>query len=271
MSPSFFNLTNRGAQAELERQRAQAEGDMGGPESEFWDTSPSVLADDDDSLDRWLTRKKTTVADEAGDFAAAEVADTVIQAEAEDGPEADAAPVLPSFVREAERAARWQRPWVRAVLGLAAVGLLLALALQYVWFKRDYLAAQRPALRPALAQMCAVLGCELAPWQAVQALRVEAAGFHKLTEQRYRLTVHLSNRETAPVATPHVLLMLRNVDGQDVIKRHFAPADLGLPSSTLAPEQEYRGAALLELQGGAEWAKAVQDYEVELLYPQEGA
>jgi len=172
----------------------------------------------------------------------------------------------PSFVRRAESAARWQRPWVRALLWLLVLLLALALAGQWAWRQRDYLAVAHPQSKPWLEQACALLGCKLAAWHDIDAIKVESSGFNKVREQAFRVNVHLRNAAAWPVATPSVLLSLSNADGQTVLRRVFSPAELGLPSSTLAPGEPYMGNALVDVLDN-ELSNAIIDYQMLVFYP----
>ena len=172
----------------------------------------------------------------------------------------------PNFVRRAERAARWQRPWVRVLLSFLALLLALALAGQWAWRQRDYLAVAHPQLAPWLEQACALLGDKLQAWHHIDAVKVEASGFNKVNAQEFRISVHLRNTTSLPVATPSVLLSLNNSDGQTVVRRVFSPAELGLPSSTLAAREQYMGNALVEVMDN-DLSHAIVDYQMLIFYP----
>jgi hypothetical protein len=178
----------------------------------------------------------------------------------------DTRPPAPGFVRRAEKAARWQQPWVRVLLWLLLLLLLLALAGQWAWRSRDYLAVAYPQLRPSLEQACGIMACKISAWHDVDALKVESSGFSKVREQQFRLNIHLRNAAKWPVATPAVFLSLKNSDGQVLVKRVFLPAELGLPSSTLAAREEYIGNALLDVADN-ELSNAIADYEMKVFYP----
>lgn len=172
----------------------------------------------------------------------------------------------PSFVRRAEKAARWQRPWVRVLLYLLALLLALALAGQWAWRQRDYLALAYPQAQPWLERGCLALGCKLAAWHSIDAIKVEASGFNKVQDQQFRINVHLRNTAALPVATPSVLLSLSNADGQTVLRRVLSPAELGLPSSILAAREQYMGNALVEVLDN-ELSNAIVDYQMLVFYP----
>jgi hypothetical protein len=172
----------------------------------------------------------------------------------------------PSFVRRAEKAARWQRPWVRVLLSLLALLLMAALAAQMAWRQRDYLAVAHPQLRPWLEQACTLAGCKLGAWHDIDVVKVESSAFNKAGEQQFRVSINLRNAAAWPVATPSVLLSLSNADGQIVLRRVFSPAELGLPSSTLALDQQYTGSALLDVADN-ELSNAIVDYQMMVFYP----
>ncbi|MBK3018628.1 DUF3426 domain-containing protein, partial [Klebsiella pneumoniae] len=97
------------------------------------------------------------------------------EARRKDREDAQAAASVPSFVRKAESAQRWHRPWVRATLGTAALGLLVGVAGQIVWQGREAIAAQYPFARTMLLKMTTAVGQELKPWQHIEALSVEGS------------------------------------------------------------------------------------------------
>ena len=94
---------------------------------------------------------------------------------------------------------------------------------------------------------------------------IPARAFELKTRSR-DLFFHLRNAAKWPVATPAVFLSLKNSDGQVLVKRVFLPAELGLPSSTLAAREEYIGNALLDVADN-ELSNAIADYEMKVFYP----
>ncbi|KPF44232.1 hypothetical protein IP87_08565 [beta proteobacterium AAP121] len=169
----------------------------------------------------------------------------------------------PSFVRQAERAARWRRPQVRAALGLGLVlgGVLLAaqVALAY----RSLVAARFPALRPVLQAACQPLGCQVGPAHLIESLVVESSGLVRVEKSSiYKLSVALRNRAELDVALPALELSLTDGQGQLVARRVLTAAELGVNQATLGAGRE------LAVQATLRAATApVAGYTIELFYP----
>jgi len=177
-------------------------------------------------------------------------------------PRALSAPT-PLFVRQAERAARWRQPRVRAAL--LAVGLLAGcgLALQVVVEYRDLAAARFASARPALEQACAWLGCTVGPAHVIESLVVESSGLVRVEKSDvYKLSVALRNRAALEVALPALDLSLTDGQGQLVARRVIPMSELGVNQATLAAGRE------LSLNATLQAATApVAGYTIELFYP----
>ena len=169
----------------------------------------------------------------------------------------------PSFLRQAERAARWRQPRVRAALAatvvLGLVGLAVQLGLEY----RDLVAARFPALRGALQTACAPLGCSVGPAHVIDSLVVESSGLVRVEKSSvYRLSVALRNRAALEVALPALELSLTDSQGQLVARRVLSTTELGVKQATLGAGRE------LQLQATLQAATApVAGYTIELFYP----
>jgi predicted Zn finger-like uncharacterized protein len=178
----------------------------------------------------------------------------------------DHAEPLPSFLRQADRAARWRRPRVRAALA-AGCGLALALLLgQAALAWRDLLAARWPVLQPALAQTCTLLGCTLQPPRRIDALVVDSSALLRLDAAPqaglYRLSVALRNRESHAVALPALDLTLTDTQGRLVARRVLQAAELPGAPEALAAGAEWVAQATLQAEG-----MALAGYTIELFYP----
>lgn len=172
----------------------------------------------------------------------------------------------PSFVRRAEQAARWRRPRVRLALGAGAALAALVLAAQLVFTYRDLAASRWPALRPALAQACTLLGCELGAPRLIAGLAVQSSGLSRVeTSNLYRLAVTLRNRAEVEVAPPAIDLSLTDAQGRLMARRVLALADLGQPQDRLAAGGELVLQATLQLT--APGTEPVAGYTIELFYP----
>ncbi|HSV70624.1 MAG TPA: zinc-ribbon and DUF3426 domain-containing protein [Methylibium sp.] len=212
-----------------------------------------------------LMAEVPAAASPADDQAAlAEMAELMARRPAEpaDGP-------TPAFLREAENAARWQRPRVRVSLAVAGLLLCAGLAVQVGLHFRDAFAARWPEARPALAALCEALACEIGPLRRVAALSVEASGLAPGDgSDTYRLTLTLRNRDSVVLATPSVDLSLTDLRGDVIARKVLGPADLQqLPAdrplgSGLDAASETPVEVLFTLRG-----PRVSGYTVELFYP----
>lgn len=176
---------------------------------------------------------------------------------------------MPTFVRAAERAERWQRPRVRASLAVAALLLLGTLAAQVAVQFRDAFAARWPEARPALETLCEALGCEIGPLRRLAAISVAGSGLApSAAPDGYRLSLTLANRDAVALATPSVELSLSDSRGRLVARRVLAPGELrrvpdGSPLGTsLGAGSETQVSVAFTLR-----ERAVSGYTVELFYP----
>jgi predicted Zn finger-like uncharacterized protein len=176
----------------------------------------------------------------------------------------------PGFVREAENAARWRRPRVRASLVVAALLLLGVLSVQVAVQFRDTIAAHRPDARPTLEALCDVMGCSVGPLRQLAALTVEASGLTQVEgSSAYRLSLSLNNRAAVAVAAPAIELGLTDSSGALIARRALLPNDFRLgpqagagATEPIAPGAEMQWQVLLST-GDAR----VSGYTVELFYP----
>ncbi len=178
-------------------------------------------------------------------------------------PAAKAASAKPTFVRQAERAARWRSRPVRLALFVLALAGSAGLAAQVVHEYRDLAAARQPALRPLLEQACAWLGCRVGAARSINDLSVESSGLVRVEKSSiYRLSVALRNRAPIELALPALELALTDSAGQLVSRRVLTAAELGVTQATLAAGRE------LTLQATLQAATApVAGYTIELFYP----
>ena len=170
---------------------------------------------------------------------------------------------MPSFVREAERAARWRQPRVRAALALACAAAALSVAGQWMLAQRDLIAARSPALKPLLTTACSAIGCEVRAPRSLEALRVESSGLVRVEKSDlYRLTVALRNLRAHEVALPALELVLTDTQGQLIARRVLRAAEVGARVGALATGGELTLQATLQVGGGT-----VAGYTIELFYP----
>jgi predicted Zn finger-like uncharacterized protein len=174
------------------------------------------------------------------------------------------APLTPSFVREADRAARWQRPVVRRLTIAAALALPLLLGVQVALHHRDLLAARWSGSAEPLRALCAPLRCSVQAPRSLDAVSVESSGLTRVDgAPLYKLQVAVRNRAGWAVAMPAFDLTLTDPRGEVVTRRVLRAAELG----NAAPDA---------LAAGAEWSvlatldvgeRRVTGYTIDLFYP----
>ena len=175
---------------------------------------------------------------------------------------------LPSFLRQADRAARWRQPRVRAALAAAALLCAVGLAAQVAHSWRDLAAARWPATAPLLTAACQALGCTLGPPRLIDALVVESSGLLRVERSAlYRLSVTLRNREAYAIAVPAVDLTLTDTRGRVIARRTLRPDDLGAAGTGGAPAgRELLLQATLQARTDTP-EQVVAGYTIALFYP----
>lgn len=168
----------------------------------------------------------------------------------------------PMFVREAERARRWQSSRVRRLLAVGSVLLALLLAGQAAHHFRDLIAARWPRTQPALASACAWLGCRIEAPRRIDDIVVESTALARAgAPDTFRLSVVLRNRGAMVAAMPWIELALTDPAGQLVARRALGPQDFLVREPVLAAGAEASLQALLATAG------RVTGYTVEIFYP----
>lgn len=169
----------------------------------------------------------------------------------------------PEFLRRAENRARWQRPIVRAALAGAALLSLAGLTLQAGHHFRDLAAARWPALRPAIAQWCAIAACTTGPPRRIEDISVESTALAKAPgTEAFRLAVTLRSHGSVPVALPWIDLSLTDASGKLVARKALATREFTPVETVLAPGAEVVLQTLLATRGAR-----VTGYTVEIFYP----
>ena len=169
----------------------------------------------------------------------------------------------PAFVRQAERDARWQRPWVRFGLLLCIAPLGLLLLAQAAILGRDGLAARWPDSRPALLWACGKLDCLVGSPLAIDQIVLETSHLAR-TEQAGVLSLSADLHNTAPYAVraPALELSFTSESGQIQVRKVLSLADLG----QAAPALEADGSWHLETRL-AVGELQVAGYTLEVFYP----
>lgn len=150
---------------------------------------------------------------------------------------------------------------------MAALAALLLLV-QVLHQERDLIAARQPGLRPALAALCSLTGCELSALRQIGDITIDGASFaREKSGDAYRLSFTLRNAATVPLAMPAVELSLLDMQERAVIRRVLMPAEFGAPP--VLPARAERAASLpLALTGPEAAALApIAGYRVLAFYP----
>jgi hypothetical protein len=198
-----------------------------------------------------------------GDAAAAAPASATSAAAASRTARVDHTDITPSFLRRADRAARWQQPRMRAALLACTVLGTALLAGQVAFEYRDLVAARLPATRPALELACAWLDCRVGAARSIEGLAVDSSGLVRVEQSDvYRLTVALRNRSAIALALPALDLSLTDTQGRLLARRVMHAPELGASQDTLAAGREL--ALQATLQTGPD---VVAGYTIELFYP----
>ena len=170
----------------------------------------------------------------------------------------------PGFVRQARRQAFWQSTGVRVALVLGSVVAAGGLLAQHAWQQRDTLAAEYPALAPALTKACKAVGCELQPRREIADVVISGSGFKQLADaHEYQWSLTLENRSDAPVATPVAELTLTDAQDKPLLRRVVDLKPLGAPEQ-LQPRQEWSVNVPVQVQ---ELSAPVAGYRALVFYP----
>ena len=167
-------------------------------------------------------------------------------------------------MRAARRQAFWRSAPVRVSLWVLCVLLTGLLAVQIAWHERDRLAAQTPALRPLLIQLCAALDCELQPYRHIAAVLIDSSGLSKGGHgDSYQLQVTLKNTSAVDVAMPALELSLTDAQEAVLVRRVLLPDEWGGPA-VLPAASEWSVRTPVALQGAA---SQLSGYRVLAFYP----
>jgi predicted Zn finger-like uncharacterized protein len=138
----------------------------------------------------------------------------------EDGGE----PPLPAALRQPVR--RGSGPLAVAFWSFASLLMLALLAGQYAYYDR-YELVKNPALRPWLEKMCVHLDCRLPPRRDPSAFELQERDVRYHPDYAGALLITGTFVNTAAFAQPYpdVEVLLKDVNGQVVASRRFAPAE----------------------------------------------
>ena len=175
---------------------------------------------------------------------------------------------LPRLLRAASAPAFWSGAKGRALVVAGVVLGVLLLTVQVLHHEHDAIAARQPGLRPLLARVCAVTGCQLSALRQIGDVTIDGAAFvREKVGDGYRLSFTLRNAASVPLAMPAIELSLLDTQEQAVVRRVLLPADFGAPAE-LAARGERVASMLLALDATqAASLPPVAGYRLVAFYP----
>ena len=169
----------------------------------------------------------------------------------------------PRFLREARSGARWRKPWVRAVLSVALLGLIVAAAGQVAWPMRDMLAARWPVTRPAWDWLCEQADCRIEAPRAIASLALDGSSLTRTdTEHVLLFSADLHNRADHEVRVPSFDVTFMDLNGEIVARKVLTPEQIGIHQDALPPEGELHVHARLQVG-----TLPASGFQADLFYP----
>lgn len=154
-----------------------------------------------------------------------------------------------SFVRAARRQAFWKTPAARWSLGVLALLLMTALAIQWLVQQKDNLAALEPRLGSLLQTVCGQLRCEIRAPRHIDSLVIDSSSFNRIGPDAYRLSFVLKNTGTIPLEVPSLEVTLTDTQDRAVVRRVLTPVQFGATATTLGARSELAGALSMKVAG----------------------
>lgn len=173
--------------------------------------------------------------------------------------------IAPTFLREAEREARWNSPAMRAALAGSSLILFIMLVMQVVHHERDAIASWSPTAATLLRSACARWNCSIEPVRRLGDLSIETSALSKVPgqPQSVRLALSLRNRATIDLALPAVELNLTDAQGKLIARKALLPQDFHVDPPVIGAGSARPLQLVLSTSGEAR----VAGYTVELFYP----
>ncbi|MGO4153641.1 DUF3426 domain-containing protein [Cupriavidus sp. YAF13] len=182
-------------------------------------------------------------------------------------------PATPSFAPDFLRHARERDPGPakrKRMLQRLAIGFLVIAGLvQGTYLARSQLSGRFPVLRPALEAACAALGCAVAPWRDIDALRIESSLLQKQDDESdaYLLAVTLRNQGRATVALPAIELVMTDLQDQLLLRKVLQPADYLEAEQQAFATHGLRAGTELPVRVRFRSQQAAANYRVLIFYP----
>ena len=131
-----------------------------------------------------------------------------------------------------EMPARAKKPFSWGLLTLALL-LLLAAALQSIYFLRTSIAASYPQFRPILNQACTMLGCSVPLPQELAQITIDDSDMQENGDYAgvFNFTSKLNNKAYFTQTYPNIEITLTDTSDQPVLRRSITPQEY-LPKDT---------------------------------------
>lgn len=171
----------------------------------------------------------------------------------------------PSFVKQGRRRERNSKA-IRIALTLGSLILLCAALAQGVFVFRNQLAAQLPAIKPALSSLCALAGCRIDLPAQIDLITIEPGELQTLAAATFSFTTVLHNQSRAAQRWPHLELTLTEADDKPVVRRVFAPAEYLAAPADPASGVAARSEQTIKLYFTFHQAQA-SGYHIAVFYP----
>ncbi len=133
------------------------------------------------------------------------------------------------------------RPSRWSLVGWSAVNtlLLLALCAQLLFVQREAFAQNR-SMRPLITEMCAVIGCSLAPRRAVEQIELVRRNVyaHPNVDNALIIDARFVNNARFSQPYPTLTVSLGDLRGEPIIRRNFEPREYRPeldPNARMAP------------------------------------
>ncbi|NMM37120.1 MAG: DUF3426 domain-containing protein [Glaciimonas sp.] len=141
----------------------------------------------------------------------------------------------PSFVTASRRRQHRNRQ-TRMLFGIGSIILALALLAQAGYALRHQIAAHLPQAKPALLDICRVLGCSIKLPAQIDAITIESSDLQAQSGAAgtLALTLLLRNRASTAQAWPNIELTLNDGNQRAVLRRVFTPREFPVAAAGIA-------------------------------------
>lgn len=154
----------------------------------------------------------------------------------QEGTDADAV----SFLRELPKTSIWRTPRMRALLGLASMGLLGVLLMQVAYHERDRVATLFPKTKALLESACSYLNCKVSLLKQIDSVVVESSTFIKIRNDTYKLSMSIKNNAPYELAMPALELTLTDAQDQALLRRVLLGPEIN-NTNKLSANSEWSG------------------------------